>query len=415
MSELKKFINDFVQNKGLLVFLSILVEKLVGLINTIVVVRMITEKEYGTITIIASVFAVFITLNGLGSLQGFMRYGALEKTTEAKDKLANYIFKEGFKRHLVLTILFFVVAIFYEFKYPSIWLVILFFVIRMIGVYFYSFILSYYRIHGKNNVFSLVSIKINGIGLLLTFALTYYFGTYGYLTGLAFIPWLSLFFIDKKQFKKVVQKPLDLNLKSFWNYSFNSSITYFLSEILFILDVFLIGFFLDESAVANYKVAIILPMNLMFIPMIFMQTDYPKLVENATDKNYLKFYIVNYYKLFIPLSILMLSCGFFLKDWILPFVFGEQYHENGWIFFMILFAVATNMCFRNLYGNLLSAVGRAKNNTLVSVVSIILMLILSLVLIPIYGILGAAISLAITFITTGLLSFIFFRKYLLKL
>lgn len=415
MNDLKKFITDFIQNKGLLVFLSILVEKAVALVNTIVVVRLITDKDYGTITIIASIFAVFITLSGFGSVQGFMRYGALEKSKEAKDKLANYIFIQGFKRHLFLVMLFFSVAFFYELKYPSIWIVILFFGIRMIGSYFYSFILSYYRIHGKNNLFSIISIKINGIGLLITFLLTYFFGTYGYLTALALIPWLSLFYIDRNRFQRAIYKPLNVDLKSFWNYSFNSSITYFLSEMLFILDVFLIGFWLNESAVANYKVAIILPMNLMFIPMIFMQTDYPKLVENSFNKVYIKFYIRNYYKIFIPLSLCMLVGGFFLKDWILPFVFGQQYQGNGMIFFLILLAVATNMCFRNLYGNLLSAVGQAKKNTIVSFTSIVFMLALSFILIPIYGIRGAAIALTITFISTGVLSSIFFYNYLRKL
>ena len=153
-------------------------------------------------------------------------------------------------------------------------------------------------------------------------------------------------------------------------------------------------------------------MNLKFISAIFIQTDFPKLVENSKDKSYLKFYIANYYKLFIPLLFLLLIVGFFVKDWILPFVFGKTYEENSWIFFMILFAVVCNMCFRNLYGNLLSAVGMAKKNTQIAIVSIFLMLVLGFILIPSYGLLGAAISLTITFISMGLWSGYIFNKYL---
>ena len=38
----------------------------------------------------------------------------------------------------------------------------------------------------------------------------------------------------------------------------------FLSDLLFSLDILLLGFLLNENAVADYKVAIILPSNLTF-------------------------------------------------------------------------------------------------------------------------------------------------------
>ncbi len=407
-----KFLQDFINNKGIIVFLSIIVEKLVALINTIFVVRMITAEDYGLLTIIATLYGVFMTMNGLGSVQGLMRFGSIEKTKETRDQLANYIFKLGLKRHILLTIVFFLISMINELKYPSIWTIIIFFVIRMIGAYFYSFILSYYRIQNENNLFALIGIKINGIGLFITLILTYYLGVYGYLLGLVITPWLALLFLNRKIFIGHYALPLNYNSKTFWNYSLNSSITYFLSEMLFLIDVFLISLFLDELAVAQYKVAIILPMNLMFLPLIFMQTDYPKLSKNYQDKAYLLFYIKNYYKVFIPLCLLILLIGYLLKDWLLVFFFGQAYADNGQVLFVILIAVTMNMCFKNLYSNLLSAVGRAKSNSIVSIVSLVIMVALSLILIPIYGVLGAAIALAITFILTGFLSAYYFRNYL---
>lgn len=415
MGSLMRFLKDFYQNKGLLVFFSILIEKVVGLVNTIYVVRLISQEDYGLITLIASLFGVFITLNGFGAVQGLLRYGALEKEMDRKQNLAQYIFIEGMKRHFILLILFVLTAIFYEFKYVNIWVIIGFFTFRMLGYYFYSFILNYYRILNRNDFFAKLSMLINAIGLILAIALTYGFGIYGYLIGLAVTPWLALLFI-KKSFISTIPKSIDsLNLKSFWKFSINSSLTYFLSEFLFMIDVFLIGFLLNETAVAEYKVAIILPMNLMFIPMIFMQTDYPKLVENAKDKAYLKFYIRNYYKLFVPLVSAMLVIGFVLKDWIIPFVFGSEYQQQGWIFFVILVAVAFNMCFRNLYGNLLSAVGLAQKNSKVASLSIVLMTVLGFGLITPFGIIGAALALSLTFISMGFYSGYLFYSYLNQL
>jgi len=415
VNDFVSFLKDFYNRKGLLIFSSFLLEKIIGLINVIFIVHMISEDDYGLITIIASIFGVFITLNGFGTIQGLLRFGALEKTEEAKNKLAQTIFFLGLKKQIILIALFCFIACFYEIKYKMIWVVILFFAIRMLGTYFYSFIQCYYRIQNRNDKFSSISIIINLIGLCILLFLTFLYGKYGYLIALTITPWLSLFFYNNKIFSSFKSNISTINMKEFWNYSFNSSITYFFSEILFMIDVFIIGLLLNEADVANYKVAIILPMNLMFLPMIFMQTDLPKIISKSTDKKYLNYYISNYYKLFIPLSLSILILGFFIKDFILKFIFGSNYANNGWIFFIILTAICFNMCFRNLYGNLLSAVGLAKKNSIISISSILLMLVLGLLLIPKYEILGAAISLAITFITMGFCSAIIFYNYLKKI
>ena len=415
MKDLVQFINQFLHNKGLFVFLSILVEKIVGLVNTIFVVRLISQEDYGLITLIAALFGVFITLNGLGTIQGLLRFGSLEKEISSKKKLAQYIFKIGFIRHLYLLLVFVLAAFFYELKYESIWIIIGFFAFRMLGYYLYSFILNYYRVLNRNDFFAKISMIINTLGLIIVITLTCIYGSIGYLLGLALTPWLGILFIPKSFFKQIPKSIDSLDLKTFWKFSFNSSATYFLSELLFMIDVFLIGLLLNEAAVAQYKVAIILPMNLMFIPMIFMQTDYPKLVENAKNRHYLQFYIRNYYKLFIPLVAAMLIIGYLLKDWIISFVFGSEYVQQGWIFYIILVAIAFNMCFRNLYGNLLSAVGLAHLNSRVAAISLLIMSILGYYFITTYEIVGAAIALAVTFMTMGIYSAVMFYNYLIKL
>lgn len=415
MNALLLFLKDFFKNKGLMVFLSVVIEKLIGFINVVFVVHLISEKDYGSVTLIASVFGVMITMNGLGTIQGLMRFGALAQQKEKKQNLISYIFKEGIKKQIGLVLLFVLISMFYELKYSDIWIVVLAFAVRMLGYYFYSFILAYYRVYFKNEKFSITSIFTNVVGLVLSFLLTYFYGKNGYLLSLSIFPWFSLFFFRKDIMLYFFKEVKELNKKEFWSYSFNSSINYFFSELMFLVDIFLIGVFLDETAVANYKVAIILPMNLMFLPMIFIQTDFPKLVANSKNKQYLTFYIRNYYKLFIPLCFLLVVVGFFVKDWILPFVFGQKYEGNGWIFFIVLISVACNMCFRNLYGNLLSAVGWAKQNSIISIASLLLLSLLGLILIRFYGIIGIAGSLAFTFISMGIGSGIIFKKYLKQL
>ena len=85
MSELFRFIREFIRNKGLMVFLSILVSRLSMLGINIIAARMITKDEFGLISLVFSVFAIFAPLTGLGSYQGLLRYGVLETSQDAKD------------------------------------------------------------------------------------------------------------------------------------------------------------------------------------------------------------------------------------------------------------------------------------------------------------------------------------------
>lgn len=413
MKSLVEFIRQFIQNNGLLVFSSSIVTKLSMLLINILAARLISDNEYGLFILILSVFNIFAPLIGFGSNQGLLRYGAIETNKEARETLNQYIYIKGFFNHLWVSLTFLIVCFVYSLKYDGNGLVIACLGIRFIGFYFYNHAQAYFRINDNNRSFAILNMTVNLSGLAIVALLTFMAEFKGFLLGMAITPWISLFFYRNFQFSKL--KP-SIDLKGFWKYSMHASITYFFSDMLFAMDIMLIGLFLTESDLAFYKVSILLPMNISFIPLTFMQTDYPKIARNYLDKNYLKFYLLNYYKIFIPLGILILIVGFFIKDWIIPFIFGSNYeNSDGWVFYIILIALVGNMWMRNLYGNMSAAIGKASWNTYVSIGALFIMLILGVLLIPKFGIIGAAIGMAVSFTFTGITLMILFHKYLNKL
>ncbi|HEY0262506.1 MAG TPA: oligosaccharide flippase family protein [Chitinophagales bacterium] len=409
-----KFLREFVQNKGLMVFSSTIIAKLALFINTIFVVRLIDETEYGLITLIASVFFFFVPLTGAGSYQGLLRYGILEKDMDAKNNLSQYLFWRGFAYHLIISIFFFAVCCLYIFKYENLPIIIVAFTVRLIGYYFVNHIQNDQRMRGDNHTFSLVNISTSVAETAGAFCLTWAFGAKGFLFALAAAPYVSLYYASKENFKRAITKP-NIHFKEFWSYSVHASITYFLSEMLFSVDFFFIGTMLTANDVAAYKVAVVLPMNLIFLAQIFLQTDIPKLTLNYRNKAYLIFYIKNYYKIFLPLGVSILLVGFTLKDWIVPFVFGNKYAGNGNVFFVILATIVGNMWLRNIYGNLLSAIGKSQWNTYIGAAAIAIIALLAYLLIPHFGILGAAMGMAVALTFTGIASFIVFFNYIQKL
>ncbi|WP_379966561.1 oligosaccharide flippase family protein [Epilithonimonas sp. UC225_85] len=412
MNSLKDFLNGFLKNKGHYVFLSFLIAKICGFLSSIVIIRLLSENDYGILSIVMSVFAIFLPFSGLGSNQILLRYGSISLNDD-KRKLSSYLFFKGFFYEVLLILVFLGFSFFYGEKYENVYVIFLFCGIRLLGFYLSNHIQTYYRITGKNNVFARVNNVINIGGFVILVIFTYFWKFYGYLFAIAIIPYLSLFWLKKEIFSTKTDEPE--NKKELWRFGIFTALTSVISETLFSLDILLLGFFMNENAVANYKVAILLPSNIPFLAISFMQSDYPLLSKNYQNKAFLTSYIKNYYKIFIPICLGILLFFYLFKSFLIKFFFGENYIENDNLMMVLLFGFTFGMLSRNLFGNLLPAVGKIEVNTWVSVISLVLLSIVSYFLVSYFGILGMGISLSAMIIWEGSAYLLFFRNYLKNL
>lgn len=412
MNSLKEFLNNFFNNKGHFVFLSFLIAKICGFLSSIVIIKLLPENEFGILSIVLSVFAIFLPFAGLGSNQILLRYGSLHDD-EDKRKLSSYLFFKGFFYEIVLVAIFIGFSMFYMEKYDDILTIFLFCGVRLFGFYFLNHIQTFYRITGRNNIFARIN-NVNNIGgFILLFLLTYYWGFYGYLTAMALMPFSSLFWLKKEMFS--FKKSLFPNTRELWRFGIFTAFTSVISETLFSLDILLLSFLMNETAVANYKVAILLPSNIPFLAISFMQSDYPRLTKNHKDKAFLTSYLRNYYKLFFPICIFIFGFFYFFKTDLLQLFFGKTYIENGNLLMILLFGFCFGMLSRNIYGNLLPAVGKIEINTWVSAISLLLLTLISFQLVKEFGLIGMGISLTTILVWEGLIYFFFFTKYLKSL
>lgn len=412
MGGLKEFLSRFFSNKGHHVFFSFLIAKICGFLGSLVIIRLLPENEYGILSIVMSVCAIFLPFSGFGSNQILLRYGSISEK-ENKQNLSSYLFFKGIFNEIILIVIFVGISLFYALKYENIIIIFLFFGIRLMGFYLSNHIQTYYRISGKNDIFAKVSNAINIGGFILLLVLTYLFKFYGYLLAIALIPYLSLFWLKKEMFsaKRIVYD----NKKEIWRFGIFTAATSVISETLFSLDVMILGFLMNENAVANYKVAILLPSNITVLAISFMQSDYPLLSKNYQNKNFLRSYIKNYYKIFIPICILIIGFFYFFKDLLLKVFFGTNYSDNSNLMMILLLGFTFGMLSRNLFGNLLPAVGKIEVNTWVSILSLIILCVTAYFLVNTFGILGMGISLSLVLIWEGLAYLTFFGNYLKKL
>ena len=413
MGSLKVFLINFLKNNGHYVFGSVFISKITGFLTSLIAIHLLSEQEFGLMSIVLSISLVFIALNGLGSNQIILRYGPLIEQVEEKKTFANYYLKDGFIKELILVIVFIFISIFYIQSYNDIFIVFLFFAFRLIGFYLFNHVQSQFRIEGDNRKFSKVCNVINISSLLLVLLLTYFFGLYGYLFALSFAPFLLVLFIDLKKNKRAI--PNVFSLVELKKYGYFAILNAVFSDLLFSLDVILLGFLMSEVDVAYYRVALLIPANITFLTAIFMQSDYPIIAKNYLNKIFLKDYITNYYKLFIPITLLILIVGILAKDLILDLFFSANYENVGVAFSIALFGFSISMLTRNLYGNILSAIGLIKYNMISSVLVLIILTLSALLLVPMYGYLGMIISMSIGLLSSGLFLMYFFYSNFKKL
>ena len=144
MGGLKEFLSRFFSNKGHHVFFSFLIAKICGFLGSLVIIRLLPENEYGILSIVMSVCAIFLPFSGFGSNQILLRYGAISEK-ENKQNLSSYLFFKGIFNEIILIVIFVGISLFYTPKYENIIIIFLFFGIRLMGFYLSNHIQTYYR------------------------------------------------------------------------------------------------------------------------------------------------------------------------------------------------------------------------------------------------------------------------------
>lgn len=413
MKNLSEFIQDFLKNSGQYYLFSLLFTKACSFFISLYIIHLLSVQDFGILNIVASVFLIFSAFTGFGNSQSLLRYGSVTENEEEKKNLSAYLFRTGFSNQLILTFIFVAVSFWYWDKYTSIFWIFLFFGVRLVGQYFWTYIQTYLRIHHNNKEFGRVNNIINLLSLVLVFVLTYFFQLKGYLVANAVLPFLSLFWFKKEIFQKA--ENFRFSRKEIWNYAYHSSGVALLSEALFSVDILMLGFFLNENAVADYRVAILIPANIAFLSQALLQSDFPVIAKNIENKNYLVQYIKNYYRIFIPVCLLIFILGYFFSRNIFGLFFSEKYASNDGIFLLLLGAFCLSMLFRTLYGYMLSAVGLMKVNTVNAVLSLLILIGSALFLLPKFGVTGMVYAMASMLVLSGIFLTVSFSMYLKKL
>ncbi len=415
-SGLKHILQSFAQRGGMSIFFSSLIARILSFITSIVALQLIDNTILGLVIYAFTIISFVIPISGLGLHQSLIRYGALLDSKSQKNSLFLYVLKKGVLWSLILVVIIIVASFIFE---PLLlesrnYLIVLSLIIPT------SFVLEVLKIQlrlfHKNVKFAKVEFTYALVLLVSVFLLSYFYQEKGYIAALISAPILtSLLFLKGLDIEYKQHSKLSIIDRSFWKYGFFASLSNVATQFLTAIDIILIGYFLtNPETVTIYKYITLIPLSLLFLPRVFMTTDFVKITENIYDKNYIRTYIKNYSLLFLIISICIILFSFVFADFILSF-FGENFTNHTDSFKTLIIGICGILLFRGLFGNLLSAIGKASTNYWIALSAICLNILSNYFLIPKYGIFGAAITSTVLMWFTGIISMMMFYLYYNKL
>jgi O-antigen/teichoic acid export membrane protein len=416
------FLKSIVTSGFIHVFSANLVSYLVAFCGSILYARLLGTQNFGIYAFSYNIISFFLLVNGFGAASGILQFVSKAHDDLEKKSYLKFSFTLGIAFNILLSL----AILMYAFVTPqpiagarNILIAMAFFPIgRLYLDIFQSFLraTSQHQLLAKFAIFNnLILLLTNVIGIHLYGLIGFVVSTYlSYLIIILISTFIyklpNVFSLDAIKYLKakyINKNNLGSSIKyrEFISYSLYATVGNAFSQLLFILDVLLLGYIIkDASIVAIYKVATIIPFALNFIPGIVSTFFYPVFVKHADDRNYirkLQYKLQRGMLMFsVPVSVVLII----IAKPLIIFIFGEQYQDSVLPFQILAGGFWIISTFRIINGNILASLGHAKFAMWVSIFVMSVNVVLTYILVGYFGMVGAAVSVIIVYILAGLIA-----------
>lgn len=393
---------------------SILV-KAMSFLASIVVINYIPKEEYAYLSYAVNIYSYLDFLSGLGIALALLKYASSTSDVNKKYALIKFscIFSvcvDSFFVVLVLAITSIVKLPFPKAKYYILLLSVFQILVGLRNVLQVSL-----RAQNKNSEYALVGV-INAVTVLIVgyFGVRLLDGT-GYVIAqysgvvLAIVYSLviiTFFFrrnpitqsavvLDKQEISGMIRMGVSLMIANLF------------SGIMPINEKFLVdSIIMDEIISANFKVAGLLPQQLLMFSSAIVIYFFPIIAKERIDCS-LWIKCRNIGIVTFCLILLVASIGVLLTPWFIRTLYGEKYLDSIGLSFVLWGMRAINAGIRVVPMNLLPALGKTKFNAICAIVSCILLTAVDYFLLKSIGISGVAYGAVIIYLLSGIAFWIY--------
>ena len=392
------------------------VNKIVTFATNIAIVWFLSKDSYGIFSYANNIYSFASLVTGFGLLSGMFQLCTEKRPEEEKSAVFRYVLTRGLFVDFWLAIVILFVGLFVPLPIAEAGRCLALFAPMLMLDFLFQYASIALRTKKANQQFA----KLQTANTVLYFSAgcigAFLSGIAGVVIGryVAYILSLALASVYLKASKLSLRRaqPLDFLLKkNLWGYSVPTQISAGINQMTFLLDVFLVGVFVGSSLdVASYKVATMLPEGMLFIPTSLIIFVLSYFVEHNHDRDWFReksrIFIGAGMVLYALLSVLLVV----FAPLVIKVLWGSEYVDAVFAFRLLAVCCAFS-ALRTSCTNLLCALRAVKSNLVVSAVSLVVNAALCLLLIPQYGINGAAAApLAVSVVAAGISLFLLDRE-----
>lgn len=385
--------------------------KIVSFASGVILIRVLSKGDYGAYSYALNIINYFVLFNGLGTsacvVQLCVERGEAGGRAEIAYQAASAM---GVMWDIALTIAIVAAAIFLPLPVEGANVLLLFLAPFPIFSLIMDFQLQRLRSMFMNGEYALAT-NMNTLSLALFSVGGAVFGSSAGLSMGRSIAMAVSSLVARLAYQvKVYARPPRVEhvvIFDILKMSITVCLTNAIAQLLILIGTTLVGYLTgDQVAVASYAAAATIPIALMFLPSMVVTYVTPYFIQNVHNRVWvLQKWIVCMMGVGVVVSFASVTCiaG---SSWIIPFVFGEQYISSIPSFQVLMVAFAVGSTFRTVSGNILAAHRRYGFNFVSNIVSLIVALVSTGVLVPLLGIVGAAVGYMIAMLIGSVFSII---------
>lgn len=379
------------------VFGSSTINKIINFLSSVVLVRILTKSEYGVFSYAWNIYSIVLLFNGLGMESAILQLCSERSGDDNFAKrICNYGARFGIVFNVLLSVAMIVIALFVPLTIDGASeLLILLCLLPMIQLLF-NLSTSYLRSQKRNQDFAMLSTVNTALVFFVSVGAALAFRekgmVFGYYAAYAVSVLLGVFKMRIRLIDRVEQ-PEKEDKKALLSIGTISMCNNGLSQLLYLLGVFVLGIVIaDETVIASYKTATLIPTALNFIPQALVIYLYPYFAEQRDNGAWC---LKKYKQSVLGLGAMNAAISLVLvlgAPLIVRLLFGAQYLDAVPAFRVLSVNYFFAGTFQILAGNLLVSQRKLKYNLLVAILSGTINVVASLVFVRWLGPIGAALA-----------------------
>lgn len=385
------------------------INKVITFVSGIVLVHLLSKPEYGVFTYAWNIYGIVFLFSGMGMdssmLQLSSEHGGEPEYTKS---VCSYSTRFGFLFNILLSLAILIIGLFCPLKIEAGRPLLIALCLLPLFQYLFSMMSQYLRSQKRNKEYATLAVINTSICFVVSVGAALLFRAMGLVLGYYAAAIISValgILLYKVHLYSKDTIDISADKKALLSIGLVSMINNGLSQLMYLLDVFVLGIVdPQETILASYKVATIIPTALTFIPQSLMVYVYPYFAEHKDDRDWC---LKRYKQILLGLGAfnLLISAVLCLgAPLIIRLIFGYEYLDCVPVFVVLSINYFISGTFRIVSGNLLVTQRRLKFNLLVAIVSSVTNIIADYFFIQWWGSMGAAFATVLVVIISSIMS-----------